>query len=195
MNILYLGKRDTRIFYFLKSKKYNILQTENKISNVLPKYIDYIISYNYRYIIPFIIAKYETCINLHTSYLPFNRGAHPNFWSWYDNTEKGVTIHYVDERLDTGNIIIQKKISLSNELTLSESYNILQSEIQILFMDNWDNLFNIPSVKQGVGTYHHSSQLKKYLLIDEWNTSCKYIEDIGKVERAYQHRNYLHDNL
>ena len=49
-------------------------------------------------------------INLHISYLPYNKGAHPNFWSFADNTPSGVTIHEVNENLDSGNIIFQKKI-------------------------------------------------------------------------------------
>ena len=44
------------------------------------------------------------------SYLPYNRGAHPNFWSFVNNTVKGVTIHEIDQGIDTGKIILQKSI-------------------------------------------------------------------------------------
>ena len=38
---------------------------------------------------------------MHISYLPFNRGAHPNYWSFKDNSPKGVTIHFIDNGIDT----------------------------------------------------------------------------------------------
>ncbi len=64
-------------------------------------------------------------INLHISFLPWNRGAHPNFWSFYDDTPKGVTIHLIDEGIDTGAIIYQKEITFDrNEKTFeSNSFN------------------------------------------------------------------------
>ena len=52
--------------------------------------------------------KIKKIINLHIGYLPYNRGAHPNFWSFMDNTPTGVTIHEIDKNIDTGKIIYQK---------------------------------------------------------------------------------------
>lgn len=49
-------------------------------------------------------------INLHPSYLPYYRGANPWFWQYYDmQSEFGLTLHYLDEGMDTGNIIYQTK--------------------------------------------------------------------------------------
>jgi len=50
------------------------------------------------------------CINLHPSYLPFNRGVYPNVWAIIDGTPAGVTLHYMDEGFDTGDIIAQRKV-------------------------------------------------------------------------------------
>lgn len=47
------------------------------------------------------------------SYLPYNKGTHPNYWSFIENTPKGVMIHEIDKGIDTGNIIVQKKIKLN----------------------------------------------------------------------------------
>lgn len=41
-------------------------------------------------------------LNLHTSYLPWNRGAYPNVWPILDGSPAGVTLHRVDEGWDTG---------------------------------------------------------------------------------------------
>ena len=56
---------------------------------------DKIISYSYRYIIAKEMIDFmpTSIVNLHISYLPWNRGASPNFWSFIEDTPKGVTIH------------------------------------------------------------------------------------------------------
>ena len=109
MKILFLGYKDCRLHNFLKMK-YPTIQMEDKISFNYAKHFDYIISFGYKHIInKQIIDSFQTnIINLHISYLPFNKGYHPNFWSFKDNTPKGVTIHLIDEGIDTGDILIQK---------------------------------------------------------------------------------------
>jgi len=70
-------------------------------------------------------------INLHPSLLPWNRGAHSNFWSFLEDTPKGVTIHIIDEGIDTGDILLQKKIKFDqSKETLRSSYGRLQQELQ-----------------------------------------------------------------
>eukprot|EP00392_Amoebophrya_sp_AT5.2_P019205 g19951.t1 len=62
---------------------------------------DYCVSYGYRHIIrtPVIEGMFDRkrIINLHISYLPYNRGADPNLWSILERTPPGVTIHHIDE--------------------------------------------------------------------------------------------------
>lgn len=50
-------------------------------------------------------------MNLHISYLPWNKGADPNFWSCIDGTPAGVTLHHIDAGVDTGDIIAQALMS------------------------------------------------------------------------------------
>ena len=68
-----------------------------------------IVSYNYKHIIQpeIIVLMNGRLVNLHISYLPWNKGSDPNFWSFIDNTPKGVTIHKIDNHLDTGAILYQ----------------------------------------------------------------------------------------
>ena len=51
----------------------------------------------------------KNSINLHLSYLPFNRGKNPNVWSIIESTPCGATIHKIDEKIDTGKIYVRKK--------------------------------------------------------------------------------------
>ena len=50
-------------------------------------------------------------VNLHPSYLPNYRGPNPDFWQYYyTELYPGVTVHYVDEGEDTGEIIFQERL-------------------------------------------------------------------------------------
>ena len=55
------------------------------------------------------------CINLHTALLPKYRGLMPTFWVLKNNeTHTGVSVFFVDEGIDSGPIIVQKKIKIAN---------------------------------------------------------------------------------
>jgi peptidoglycan/xylan/chitin deacetylase (PgdA/CDA1 family) len=46
------------------------------------------------------------CINLHKGQVPEYRGMPPGFWELYDGRESaGVTVHFVDDGLDTGDVV------------------------------------------------------------------------------------------
>ena len=120
---------------------------ENK-SLLINPFADIIISFGYKKLLKTKVIKAvrRPIINLHMSYLPYNRGAHPNYWSFIDNTPRGVTIHEIDTGIDTGNIIIQKKIKLniiSRKLcTFKKTYNYLLKSLEKLFMDNFKMIIN-----------------------------------------------------
>jgi len=49
-------------------------------------------------------------INTHPSLLPFNRGKHYNFWALVEQVPFGVSLHYVDQGIDSGDVIAQQPI-------------------------------------------------------------------------------------
>lgn len=52
-------------------------------------------------------------LNMHPSLLPLHRGPEPLFWTLRDGDGRaGVTIHYMDEGLDTGDIALQEPLAL-----------------------------------------------------------------------------------
>ena len=142
-----------------------------------------IISYNYKYIIEPRITKRYNIINLHISYLPYNRGANPNIWSHIDNTPSGVTIHLIDEHIDTGNIIVQKKVILDQQLTLRESYKILHTQIQRLFKRNFHIFFNLKrkklqSQKNKKGSIHYTKE--SFLLDNGYSTTIQRLMELNR---------------
>ena len=121
--------------------------------------IDFIVSYNYSHIIKQeVISLFpHKIINLHTSMLPWNKGASPNIWSFLEGTPSGVTIHEVDAGIDTGDILLQKEIVFDfNDETLKSSYEKSHFEISELFRNNWDKLKNgLIKPKPQSGTMHY----------------------------------------
>lgn len=64
------------------------------------------------------ILSIVSCINFHPALLPKNRGANPYFWSIYLNQEvSGLTIHYMNEEFDKGDILLQEAITIDKEET------------------------------------------------------------------------------
>ena len=53
------------------------------------------------------------CINLHCSLLPQYSGILPSFWTlFYDESETGATVHYMDNEIDNGDILGQKSVEI-----------------------------------------------------------------------------------
>ena len=58
------------------------------------------------------------CINLHTSFLPDFKGVMPSFWVLLKNEKyTGVSVFKMDEGIDSGPIISQKKVSITKNTT------------------------------------------------------------------------------
>ena len=65
---------------------------------------------------PLIDLAPRGCLNLHTALLPKYRGLMPSFWVLKNQeAETGVSVFYVDEGIDSGPILVQKKIPLTGQ--------------------------------------------------------------------------------
>ncbi len=92
--------------------KYSI---DNINNSILPFEPDLIFSAYYKYIInEEIIKKVNGNIfNVHPSLLPDYKGCSSLTWAMINGEkEVGFTYHYIDSSIDTGNIILQKKIDI-----------------------------------------------------------------------------------
>lgn len=143
------------------------------------------VSHGYRLLLrePVIARLPGRLVNLHISYLPYNRGAHPALWSVIDGTPAGVTIHHVDARFDTGDIIARERVELDDEWTLATAYDRLQAAMADLFARSW------PAIRAGTaprtpqpaaGTSHRVADYDAvaHLLPRGWDTR------IGDVRAA-----------
>ena len=64
---------------------------------------------------PIINLAPKGCLNLHTALLPKYRGLMPTFWVLKNNEEyTGVSVFFVDEDIDSGPIVVQKRIKIGD---------------------------------------------------------------------------------
>lgn len=162
-----------------KEGEQHVMKFSNKLSLEIIEQLQpsFIISFNYQYIIHNDVIQYMKgrIINLHTSFLPYNRGSSPNFFSFVENSPKGVTIHQIDKGLDTGKIYVQKELVFDeSKETFATTYQKLNEEITALFEENWEAIKTgklIPFEQKGEGSYHTMSELRKYQSIRQfsWN--------------------------
>ncbi|MDF1517786.1 MAG: methionyl-tRNA formyltransferase [Lutibacter sp.] len=71
------------------------------------------------------LPEYGT-FNLHASFLPNYRGAAPINWAIINGERKtGVSTFFIDEKIDTGNIILQEEVVIGDDETLGELHDKL----------------------------------------------------------------------
>lgn len=165
--VLFLGyaENSTRLIKALGDKGCGVWHCGDKITYA--GNFDLLVCFGYRHILrkKFLDAARMPILNLHISLLPWNRGAHPNFWAFYDGTPSGVSIHFVDEGIDTGPILFQKPVEFSpQEKTFSQTYARLIVEIENLFIQNIDDIVAgrfSPRLQVGSGTFHRAADLPK----------------------------------
>ena len=114
---------------------------------------DIIITCAYGQIIPKILLDYPQykCINIHASLLPKLRGGAPIHKAIIDGYDKtGVTIMYMDEKMDSGDIIYQEEVLIEendNVGTLFDKLSVLGSNMIIKVLPDIIN-GNINSIEQ-----------------------------------------------
>ena len=158
----------------------------NKIKDSNP---DIIFSVYYRKILSKEILNIPRlgCINIHPSLLPFYRGPAPTAWALLNNEkEVGLTIHYMDEGIDTGDVLVQKKVPVDPDETGFELYDKCMREGAELLISNFDNLINqniIGKPQIGRGSYYGKFVGKPII---NWKDSCqKIINQIRASARPY----------
>ena len=122
-----------------------IIQTENLKSEsfaeaLVPFKADLFVVVGFR-ILPSRIFKIplKGTINLHASLLPKYRGAAPINWAVMNGeTESGVSVFFIEKKLDTGNIILQESVSIEpkdNAGHLYDNLMVIGAEILVEAVD------------------------------------------------------------
>ena len=119
----YAGEKQIPIFQPEKIRK-----NEEFIKQIKDLQPDIICVVAYGKILPKEILEIppQGCINVHASLLPKYRGAAPIQWAVINGEkETGITTMYMDEGMDTGDIILKEKIVIQDEETTGEIWGKL----------------------------------------------------------------------
>ena len=150
--------RNSAVKEYALKKNIELLQPKNlkdqsfveKIKNFKP---DFIIVVAFR-MLPKVIWSIPNLgtINLHASLLPDYRGAAPINWALI-NGEKytGVTTFFIDDKIDTGDILLQKRIKIYKTDNAEDLHNSLSKIGSLLMCETINKVVNnnIKPIKQG----------------------------------------------
>ena len=138
-------------------------------------------------------------INLHTSLLPNYRGAAPiNRVIINGENQTGVTTFFINEKIDCGDILLQEKINLENDITAGQLYNLLINKGQNLIVNTIKGIEEetIFSTQQNSNKFiKKSHKLNKELLKINWNESAINIHNLIRGLSPYVSENEILKNV
>ncbi|KLE00083.1 methionyl-tRNA formyltransferase [Aliarcobacter butzleri L350] len=123
---------------------------------------DFIIVAAYGQILPKEILKLAPCINLHASLLPKYRGASPIQEALLnDDNFTGVTSMFMEEGLDSGDILALQYLKITSTMEVSEAFSklsLIAANLTITTLDNFDRL---NPIKQNESEVSFCKKIKK----------------------------------
>ncbi len=122
-------------------------------------------------------------INLHTGYLPHNRGWHPNVYPILDGSPAGVAIHWIVEGIDSGAVLARRKVEVSITDTGGVLHQRLTRELIDLFKEMWPKLstegMRAEVQDESIATHHYRRELRALEQIDlEKTYTAAYLIDL-----------------
>ncbi|MGI6267742.1 MAG: methionyl-tRNA formyltransferase [Acutalibacteraceae bacterium] len=125
------------------------------------------------------LPKYG-CINIHASILPKYRGAAPIQWSVINGDKQtGVTSMYMEQGLDTGDMLITKTIDIGENDTAGEVHDRLSVLGADVLSQTIEEMLqgSIKRIKQDDSLSTYSPMLDKSLCPIDWNESATTIHN------------------
>lgn len=139
-------------------------------STIFDKPIDLFLGCFYDHILPpEVLSRFKIgAVNLHPSFLPWNRGRHSTFWGIMDGTPLGSSIHWMDEKLDHGPIIGRKDCADDGIMPASKAYDMACQGCVDLYAEYLPHILagrgnptrwgREPGI--GPGSFHNASDIK-----------------------------------
>lgn len=175
---------------FARSLKLPIIDYENRMDDIdfihkirqLNADIAVVCSYNKKIPVELLKSVKGGFVNCHPSLLPDYRGANP-YSNVLINNEKetGITLHFMDENFDTGNIITQKRILIEKNETMGTLFNrmnYLCAQLLSDFLIRFEQNSEIASFPQPQGIFKKAPAIDSSNLrnIIDWGADASSIE-------------------
>lgn len=119
-------------------------------------------------------------INLHASLLPQLRGAAPINWALMNGLkETGLTTFFINEVIDTGKIIDQKKVPISINMNFGELHDLLKTEGAILTLETINKISTnlVSTIDQAMQQHTDAPKLFKKDCAINWEMTGEQIHN------------------
>jgi len=163
---------------FIQPKSTNNLQFINDIQNIDRPDLILMVEYD-KILNPTILAvpKLGT-INIHFSPLPRHRGYFPVVWSLIEDDRAGVTIHWVNEQVNGGDMIATKTIPIAGDDTSFSLYLKLSKIGMDLFKTYFPKIMKGSTLQttqpEELSSYHAAGYPEQRII--DWNKSNNEID-------------------
>jgi methionyl-tRNA formyltransferase len=143
---------------------------------------DFIVVVAYGQILPpeVLDVPLYCCVNVHASLLPKYRGAAPIQWALINGEKKtGVTTMYMDQGLDTGDIILKEEYDIPEGMTAPELSDVLSHMGAKLLVETIEKLVDgtAPRIKQCEGDSCYACMIHKDMCKLDFTKSAKELDD------------------
>lgn len=145
-----------------------LITTKEQLELVKELEPDILVSVGYNHLVPPEVLDIPEMgsVNLHPSLLPYGKGKSPNVWSIVKDTPAGVTLHYMDEDFDTGEIIAQREVPKSFEDSGKDLHRKLERASYELFVETW------PSIEAGEAESRPQEPGGDFRSVDDFKDLC-----------------------
>lgn len=134
----------------------------------------------------------QGCLNIHPSLLPYYKGSAPVQWTIIrGEKETGISFLFMSEKIDSGDIILQKKVNIlpgENYLELSNRLSIQSAEMLPDILDSLKK-GNYKKYSQAEGEYFYARKICKDDCRIDWSKTGKdifnLIRGIAYIPCAY----------
>ena len=144
----------------------------------------------------FEIPKYGS-FNLHGSYLPKYRGAAPIQWALINgDTETGLTTFKLAEKVDTGNIYLQEKVTINSDdnfESLHDRMSLIGADLvlkTVMMIENG----NVELQQQNDSLASPAPKITKEICLIDWNKSAEEIHNLIRGLSPYPAAFFNHNN-
>jgi methionyl-tRNA formyltransferase len=181
LKILFLGPPDSSVLKAIPEPIYD--QTELPLANAPD--VDLVLSHRYKHIVPAhtLSESRARWVNVHGGLTYHHRGVYPNFFSWLHGFTSGVTLHLMDEGIDTGPILNYLFADFPDKdiLTLRNTWEMLDLDAASMVKREWKMIIgeNPPAgwLKPTYGDLYTRADFRKYWprATKGWDTPVKEI--------------------
>ena len=183
-------KKNHNMYYdfknFVQSRRLNYIDYEELdepqlIKKIQDLNVDAAVVCSFNYKIPKVLmnATKDGFINVHPSLLPKYRGGNPySRVIMNGETETGVTIHFMDESFDTGDIIAQKSYHIHSKATMGTIFNelnVLGIELLLQVLQAYE-VQELPRIPQPKGDFISGKGLSDSETFINYNRTAEEIE-------------------